>query len=56
MYSAKTVQGGTITFTCKGNKVMLKDAKGGMSNITIKDVNQSNGIIHVIDAVAMPNS
>ena len=55
-YSAKTVQGGTLTFTRKGNRIMVKDAKGGMSYVTIKDVYQSNGIIHVIDTVLMPVS
>ena len=53
-YSAKTVQGETLTFTGKGNKIMIKDQKGGMSMITIKDVYQSNGVIHVIDTVLMP--
>ena len=37
-----------------GKKVVLKDAKGGMSTVTIADVNQSNGVIHVIDTVLMP--
>ena len=40
----------------KGNKLMIKDEKDGMSTITIKDVYQSNGVIHVIDAVALPKS
>lgn len=53
-YSAKTVQGGTLTFTRKGNMIMLTDEKGGMSHIIIKDVYQSNGVIHVIDTVVMP--
>lgn len=55
-YSAKTVQGGTLTFMRKGNKIMIKDDKGGMSYVTIKDVFQSNGVIHVIDSVLMPQS
>jgi uncharacterized surface protein with fasciclin (FAS1) repeats len=49
-----TVQGGTLTATMKGSKIVLKDEKGGMSSITIKDVNQSNGVIHVVDAVLLP--
>ncbi len=53
-YTAKTVEGGSLTFTRKGNKIMLHDEKGGMSAITIKDVYQSNGVIHVIDTVVMP--
>jgi len=38
----------------KGNKLMLTDEKGGMSMVTIKNVYQSNGVIHVIDTVVMP--
>lgn len=50
----KTVQGGTLTASLKGKSVMLRDEKGGMSKVTIADVNQSNGVIHVIDTVLMP--
>ena len=53
--SVKTVQGGMLKFTRKGNSIMLEDSKGGMSNVTIKDVYQSNGVIHVIDTVVMPS-
>jgi uncharacterized surface protein with fasciclin (FAS1) repeats len=49
-----TVQGGKLTATMMGKTVMLIDAKGGMSHVTIADVNQSNGVIHVVDAVLMP--
>lgn len=49
-----TVQGGTLTATQKGKKIELMDAKGGTSTVTIADVNQSNGVIHVIDTVLMP--
>jgi uncharacterized surface protein with fasciclin (FAS1) repeats len=52
--SLKTVAGGTLTAMMKGNKVVLKDEKGGIATITIKDVNQSNGVIHVIDHVLLP--
>lgn len=52
----KTVSGGTLWAMMNGDKnVMLKDEKGNMLNITIYDVYQSNGVIHVIDQVAMPN-
>jgi len=51
----KTVQGGTLTVTQKGKKLYLTDEKGGMSEITIADVNQSNGVIHVVNTVLMPN-
>ncbi len=50
----KTVAGGTLTAMMKGSKIVLKDEKGGMSYVTIKDVNQSNGMIHVVDHVLMP--
>ena len=50
----KTVQGGKLTMMMKGNKVVLVDAKGGMSYVRIKDVYQSNGVIHVVDAVVLP--
>ena len=49
-----TVQGGTLTASMMGKKVMLTDAKGGMSMVTIANVMQSNGVIHVIDTVLMP--
>jgi uncharacterized surface protein with fasciclin (FAS1) repeats len=56
IFTTKTVQGESLTFMLKGNKIMLKDAKGGSSQVSIKDVYQSNGVIHVIDTVLMPNS
>ncbi len=49
-----TVQGGTIWATMKGGKIMLKDEKGNMATVTIKNVYQSNGVIFVIDRVLMP--
>ncbi len=49
-----TVEGGTLTAMMKGKKLMLMDEKGGASTVTIADVYQSNGVIHVIDTVAMP--
>ena len=52
----KTVQGGTLKAMMKGKKLVLSDEKGGMSTVTIKDVYQSNGVIHVIDTVVMPGS
>ncbi len=48
-----TVQGGMLTASMKGNKLVLTDEKGGMATVTIKDVYQSNGVIHVTDAVSM---
>jgi uncharacterized surface protein with fasciclin (FAS1) repeats len=55
-YTAKTVEGDDLTFMLKGKNIVLKDAKGSMSTVTIKDVNQSNGVIHVIDTVIMPKA
>ena len=50
----KTVQGETLTAQEKGGAIELVDAKGGMSRVTIADVIQSNGVIHVVDTVLMP--
>ena len=50
-----TVSGGKLWVMEHGGKVMLKDEKGGMATVTIADVYQSNGVIHVIDTVLMPN-
>ncbi len=49
-----TVNGGTLTARMMGGRVMLVDAKGGMSHVTQADVMQSNGVIHVTDAVSLP--
>jgi len=49
-----TVQGGTLTFAKAGKGYTVTDAKGNTANITIADVNQSNGVIHVIDGVLLP--
>jgi uncharacterized surface protein with fasciclin (FAS1) repeats len=50
----KTVQGGKIWIMQKGKQLWIKDDKGNKARITIKDVYQSNGVIHVIDTVLMP--
>lgn len=49
-----TVEGGKLWGWMKGNKLVLKDEKGGMSTVTIADVYQKNGVIHVVDTVLMP--
>lgn len=51
----KTVSGGTLTAMMQGSNIVLKDEKGGMSMVTIPNVFQSNGVIHVVDTVVMPN-
>lgn len=50
----KTVSGGELTAWVKDGKVGITDEKGGTAWVTIADVNQSNGVIHVIDTVLMP--
>ncbi len=52
--SFKTVAGGTLTAKSAGGKVMITDEKGGTSTVTIADVYQSNGVIHVVDKVLLP--
>jgi uncharacterized surface protein with fasciclin (FAS1) repeats len=51
----KTVQGEDLTATMAHGKIMLTDAKGGLATVTTADVFQSNGVIHVVDTVLMPN-
>ena len=51
----KTVSGGTLTAMMNGShNISLKDENGGMANISTYDVYQSNGVIHVLDAVVLP--
>src|SRR6202171_5329394 len=52
----KTVEGEVLTVKKSGDAVMIVDAKGGSSTVTIPNVNQSNGVIHVVDTVLMPAS
>lgn len=49
-----TVAGGKLWAMMDGKNVVLKDEKGGMAKVTIKDVFQKNGVIHVIDHVVLP--
>ena len=49
-----TVNGGTLTAMLDGDMVKIKDAAGNIATVTIADVNQSNGVIHVIDTVVLP--
>ena len=50
----KTVEGEQITVKNVDGKISLTDEKGGTSHVTIADVNQSNGVVHVVDTVLMP--
>ncbi|MCB0400393.1 MAG: fasciclin domain-containing protein [Winogradskyella sp.] len=49
-----TVNGAELTAMMDGDNVVLKDTAGNTSTVTITDVNQSNGVIHVIDTVVLP--
>jgi len=51
-----TVSGGKLKASQKGKDVILTDENGGMAKVTIADVFQSNGVIHVIDTVVLPKS
>ncbi|QCW99927.1 fasciclin domain-containing protein [Aggregatimonas sangjinii] len=53
-FTVPTVQGGSIDLSLKDGNVMLTDAKGGMSTVVIADVAASNGVIHALDTVVMP--
>ncbi|MDH6165021.1 putative surface protein with fasciclin (FAS1) repeats [Variovorax boronicumulans] len=50
----KTVAGGTLIAKSKGGKITLTDEKGGTAIVTIPNVYQSNGVIHVVDKVLLP--
>lgn len=53
--TVNTVKGEKLSFMMKGDNVVIKDAKGGMSTIIMTDVDASNGVIHAIDTVLMPS-
>jgi uncharacterized surface protein with fasciclin (FAS1) repeats len=53
-FEVKTVQGGTLTASLLDGKVILTDTKGNVSTVVITDVAASNGIVHAIDSVVMP--
>jgi uncharacterized surface protein with fasciclin (FAS1) repeats len=50
----KTVSGGTLTAWMDGAALYISDESGNKAKVTIADVNQSNGVIHVIDTVLLP--
>jgi len=55
-FTLKTVQGGTLTVEKVSDSALsVTDSKGGKANITISNVLQSNGVIHVIDSVLLPS-
>ena len=51
----RTVSGGNLTAMMDGSNIVLRDEKGGTATVTIADVYQSNGVIHVVNAVLLPN-
>jgi uncharacterized surface protein with fasciclin (FAS1) repeats len=51
----KTVEGEELTVEFKGQALTIRDAKGNASRVTIQNVFQANGVIHVIDSVLMPS-
>lgn len=53
-FSVKTVAGESLTLSLEGGSVMLTDVAGNKSTVTATDVDASNGVIHVIDTVVMP--
>lgn len=55
-HPVKTVGGCVWTAKYEGDKITLTDENGGVANVTIADVKQSNGVIHVIDKVLLPKS
>lgn len=55
MATLTTVSGGKLMAMMSGESVVVRDEKGGTSTVTITDVRQSNGVIHVVDTVLMPN-
>ncbi|TVZ27393.1 intein [Gillisia sp. Hel_I_86] len=55
-YKFKTVEGAELTATMKGDKIILKDGNGKTATIVQADVDASNGVVHIIDAVVMKKS
>ncbi|WP_119274482.1 fasciclin domain-containing protein [Taklimakanibacter deserti] len=56
VHVVETVGGCQLKLSLKGNKVRITDENGGVARVTIADVKQSNGVIHVIDKVLLPKS
>ena len=53
-WSFKALSGDTLTAVAKGGRVYIVDESGGIARVTITDVNQSNGVIHVVNKVLLP--
>jgi uncharacterized surface protein with fasciclin (FAS1) repeats len=54
MHPVKTVGGCEFTAMMDGDKIQIKDGQNNVATVTIADVKQSNGVIHVIDTVLLP--
>ncbi|WP_337043046.1 fasciclin domain-containing protein [Emticicia sp. 17c] len=52
--SLKTMQGGYLKFSMNGDKITITDENGMSGMVTVKDIYQSNGVVHVVDTVMMP--
>lgn len=52
--SLKTVSGDRLVLSTKGGKVLVRDESGGTATVTIADVKQSNGVVHVVNRVLLP--
>ncbi len=53
-FHMKTLSGDSLSATMKGHNLYLVDESGNASKVTIGDVNQSNGVIHVVNMVLVP--
>jgi uncharacterized surface protein with fasciclin (FAS1) repeats len=53
-HTISTVSGGKLVAMMKGDKIVLQDENGGTATVTIANVKQSNGVIHVVDRVLLP--
>ena len=56
VHAVPTVGGCTLQARYDGDMIMIEDERGRIANVTIADVDQSNGVIHVIDKVLLPAS
>jgi len=54
VHPVKTLGGCVLKASYKGDKILLTDENGRISTVTIADVKQSNGVIHVVDTVILP--
>ena len=53
-YQAQTLSGDTLTFRMAGEDIVIVDGAGDTSRVTMADLNQANGMMHVIDKVLLP--